>query len=329
MGQNERLFVFLSSLICKMEANKVAESFPTYQILAFEVWWVIQGIKLRKQEFNRLEKIRQFYQHSFCLSKMQRKNEVTIVFCFFHTPKTSFFSKTLKISAPNSFFPKNDKNPLFTVLLTWNESLCERSKKIEAEDRIQKTDGDRRWRNAFGLPGAVWSLRIFEEVVDLVEEYQGWERRSSGKLTILLVFLRKRRHWAFSFVKQIRFRPGIHQPFEDSSVPFFLRNGFLSQQFCCSKKKAARCQPFLAVVRCLFHNHLRLKRSSLLNVYLNYKFEISFLTSHLFFSLFNLKSSLNLDVSISSKLMVVKRVELWNFWSKNPHPRKIKTDNFV
>ena len=53
-------------------------------------------------------------------------------------------------------------------------------------------------------------------------------------------------------------------------------------------KKAARCQPFLAVVRCLFHNHLRLKRSSLLNVYLNYKFEISKITSHLFFSLFNL-----------------------------------------
>ena len=51
-------------------------------------------------------------------------------------------------------------------------------------------------------------------------------------------------------------------------------------------KKAARCQPFLAVVRCLFHNHLRLKRSSLLNVYLNYKFEFSLLTSHLFFSLF-------------------------------------------
>ena len=52
-------------------------------------------------------------------------------------------------------------------------------------------------------------------------------------------------------------------------------------------KKAARC-PFLAVVRCLFHNHLRLKRSSLLNVYRNCKFEVSVLTSHLFFSLFNL-----------------------------------------
>jgi len=53
-------------------------------------------------------------------------------------------------------------------------------------------------------------------------------------------------------------------------------------------KKAARCQLFLAVVRCLFHNHLRLKCSSLLNVYLNCKFEISLLTSHLFFSLFSL-----------------------------------------
>ena len=78
---------------------------------------------------------------------MQRKNEVTIVFWFFHTPKNKFFSKTLKISAPNSFFPKNDKNLLFNgglfqqVLLTWNENLCERSKKIEVEDRIHKTDG--------------------------------------------------------------------------------------------------------------------------------------------------------------------------------------------
>ena len=56
-------------------------------------------------------------------------------------------------------------------------------------------------------------------------------------------------------------------------------------------KKAARCHPFLAVVRCLFHNHLRLKRSSLLNVYLNYKFEFSLLTSHLFFSLFIFRKS--------------------------------------
>ena len=58
-------------------------------------------------------------------------------------------------------------------------------------------------------------------------------------------------------------------------------------------KKAARCQPFLAVVRCLFHNHLRLKRSSLLNVYLNYnKSEIRLLTSYLFFILFSFEKSI-------------------------------------
>ena len=32
-------------------------------------------------------------------------------------------------------------------------------------------------------------------------------------LLFYLVFLRKRRRWAFSLFKQIRFRPGIHQPF--------------------------------------------------------------------------------------------------------------------
>jgi len=40
----------------------------------------------------------------------------------------------------------------------------------------------------------------------------------------------------------------------------------------------------------LFHNHLRLKCSSLLNVYLNCKFEISLLTSYLFFNSFNLQN---------------------------------------
>ena len=113
---------------------------------------------------------------------------------------------------------------------------------------------------------------------------QGWERRSSGKFTILLVFLRKRRRWAFS----------LNNTLQAWDPPTF--RGFFGLIFPTKRifeptvlllKKAARCQPFLAVARCLFHNHLRLKRSSLLNVYLNYKFEISLLTSHLFFSLFN------------------------------------------
>ena len=46
--------------------------------------------------------------------------------------------------------------------------MCERSKKIEVEDRIQKIDEEDE-ETVFGLPGAVRSLRIFEEVVvDLV-----------------------------------------------------------------------------------------------------------------------------------------------------------------
>ena len=71
--------------------------------------------KLRKREFDRLEKIQQFYQLASCLLKMQRKNEVTIVFFVFSHPKKHVFfsSKTLKISAQNSFFPNNDKNLLF------------------------------------------------------------------------------------------------------------------------------------------------------------------------------------------------------------------------
>ena len=45
---------------------------------------------------------------------MQRKNEVTIVFAFF-TRQKQFFSKTLKISAPDSFFPKKSQN--FSIVI--------------------------------------------------------------------------------------------------------------------------------------------------------------------------------------------------------------------
>ena len=71
--------------------------------------------------------------------------------------------------------------------------MWERSKKIEVEDRIQKTDEEDE-----------------ETVLDFLAQYevyrylkkwwwiwqknlQGWERRSSGEFTISLVFLRKRR----------------------------------------------------------------------------------------------------------------------------------------
>ena len=66
-----------------------------------------------------------------------------------------------------------------------------------------------------GLPGAVRSLRIFEEVVvDLVRRIcKVGKGAQVENLLFYLVCLRKRRRWAFSLFKQIRFRPGIHQPF--------------------------------------------------------------------------------------------------------------------
>ena len=138
---------------------------------------------------------------------------------------------------------------------------------------------------------------------------QGWERRSSGKFTILLVFLRKRRRWAFSLFKQIRFRPGIHQPFR-GFFGLIYPTKRIFEPTVLLLKKAARCQPFLAVVRCLFHNHLRLKRSSLLNVYLNYKFEFSLLTSHLSFSLFNMKTNLHLVSQYRRETYICKRSKM-------------------
>ena len=47
---------------------------------------------------------------------------------------------------------------------------------------------------------------------------QGLERRSNGKFNILLVFLRERRRWAFSFVKQYASGLGSTNLSEDSSV---------------------------------------------------------------------------------------------------------------
>ena len=136
----------------------------------------------------------------------------------------------------------------------------------------------------FGLPGAVRSLRIFEEVVvDLVRRIC---KVGKGAQVENLLF-----YWFFCasvdvgrFLYLNKYASGLGST--------NLCEGFFGLIFPTKRifeptvlllKKAARCQPFLAVVRCLFHNHLRLKRTSLLNVYLNYKFEISLLTSHLFF----------------------------------------------
>ena len=72
--------------------------------------------------------------------------------------------------------------------------------KIEFRRLIEKMK-----KRFLGLSGAVRSLRIFEEVCCGFgkKNLQGWERRSSGKFTILLVFLRKRRRWAFFFLSNM------------------------------------------------------------------------------------------------------------------------------
>ena len=73
------------------------------------------------------------------------------------------------------------------VLLTWNENLCERSKKIEVENRIQKTDGEDE-ETVFDPPGA-FRLRIFEEmVVDLVEEFAKLGKALKWKIYYFFVF---------------------------------------------------------------------------------------------------------------------------------------------
>ena len=68
------------------------------------------------------------------------------------------------------------------------KNLCERSKKIEVEDRIQKTDGEDEG-TVFGLPGAVRILWIFEEVVvDLVEEFARLGKALKWKIYYLIWF---------------------------------------------------------------------------------------------------------------------------------------------
>ena len=116
---------------------------------------------------------------------------------------------------------------------------------------------------------------------------QGWERRSSGKFTILLFFSAQASTLGVFFYLN-KYASGLGST--------NLCEGFFGLIFPTKRifeptvlllKKAATCQPFLAVGPCLFHNHLRFKRSSLRNVYVNCKFEISLLSSYLFFSLFN------------------------------------------
>ena len=87
------------------------------------------------------------------------------------------------------------------VLLTCNENLCERSKKIEVEDRIQKTVQDE--KTVFGLPSAVRSLQIFEEVVvDLVEEFARLGKALKWKICYFIGFSAQASTLGVSLLKQ-------------------------------------------------------------------------------------------------------------------------------
>ena len=138
---------------------------------------------------------------------MQRKNEITIVFWCFHKPKTSFFSKHSKSAHQTHFFQKMTK--IFYLMVDFFNKFYELEMKIcakEARRLKSKNSKDwwRRWRNGF------WTSWRSTKSTDIWRSGGGfgrrickvaWERRSSGKFTILLVFLRKRRRWAFSLNK--------------------------------------------------------------------------------------------------------------------------------
>jgi hypothetical protein len=75
-------------------------------------------------------------------------------------------------------------------------------------------------------------------LVQYEEEFQGWQRRSSGKFTICyLVFLRKRRRWAFLNTLQALDPPtfktfGLTFLYETTlSITYLLKNSEISTLF--------------------------------------------------------------------------------------------------
>ena len=124
-------------------------------------------------------------------------------------------------------------------------------------------------------------------------EFQGWQRRSSGKFTICyLFFLRKRRRWAFLNTLQ-----ALDPPTFKSFGLAFLRERLWASLIC---SKTARYRLFLAVVRCCVTTTLAAETFSLLSVYLNYKFGLGLPSFYLFFSFFKSKLDLSGDLRSSS-----------------------------
>ena len=75
---------------------------------------------------------------NFVAQKSNGRTNLRSFFVFF-TRQKQVFCKNTQNQRTKLIFSKQWQN--FSVSLTWNENLCERSKKIEVEDRIQKTDG--------------------------------------------------------------------------------------------------------------------------------------------------------------------------------------------
>ena len=117
-------------------------------------------------------------------------------------------------------------------------------------------------------------------LVQYEEEFQGWQRRSSGKFTICyLVFLRKRRRWAFLNTLQ-----ALDPPTFKTFGLTFLRKRLWASLIC---SKTARYRLFLAVVRCCVTTTLAAETFSLLCVYLNYKFGLGLPSVYLFLAFSN------------------------------------------
>ena len=97
MGENERISVCLSSLISKMDANKITESFPTYRILTFvsnfesenAIDWPRLGDLISLQ---------------YILSMEEDKNTKVRGFWLILRAKTLFFKKRSKSARQTNFF---------------------------------------------------------------------------------------------------------------------------------------------------------------------------------------------------------------------------------
>ena len=93
-----------------------------------------------------------------------------------------------------------------------------------------------------------------------LEEFKDWKGAQVENLPFFsLVFLRKRRRWAFP---KTRIRPWIHQPPESFGLTLATEMTF-NINFC---SKTARYRLFLAVVRCCVTTTLAAETFGLLNV---------------------------------------------------------------